>query len=623
MKLSGLYFCMLFILSFSCHAAFGQQDTIRQDTSHQIGKKEVELDALRQQQYADSLHRARLEDQLLQVQRGDFEEKRKLLAEINILKSRDSILMARRRLKVDSLRNLNSGSPVIAFQDTLFKIYTAIGSYTAADRASAVASRIRVLTENMAFQTDSLKVTQNEDGWLLLWQEQIIASVNAQDALWANKTAEELALSYQQVIKDAIESQREQTSLPRLLKAVGLALLLLSSLILIIFSIGKFMHYLKRKTLLAKDRIFHGIKIRGYVLVTSSRQVRFVWIILAVFRWIFILLAIYLALPILLNLFPETEGYAPMLVGYFLSPLKKVATAVIAYFPNMITIFVICIVFHYLLKLLKFFARELQNEALTIPGFYKEWAIPTYQILRVLLLAFLLVVIFPYLPGSDSPIFKGISVFIGVLFTFSSAGALGNIVAGLLLTYMRSFSIGDRIKIGEVSGDIIEKSLLVTRVRTIKNEVISIPNAQILNSHTINYSADAQALGLIIHIDITLAYEIPWQEVHRLAKLAAAKTERLESDPAPFVLQNGLHDFYVSYQLNAYTKHPNQQAFIYSELYKHVLDTFHAAGIEILSPHYHAVRDGSLRDIPSEHRGEDSHHDGIRLDINRKKDQKL
>lgn len=622
MKYCTLLYYTLCIL-FLQQPVFGQvkTDTTQSGATNQIGKKEVELDAIRQQQHADSLHRLQLENQLLQVQRGNFDEKRKLLEEINILKSRDSILMARRRLKVDSLRNLNSGTPVIPFQDTLFSIYTSIGSYSAADRAAAVSSRIRNLTENIRFQTDSLTAQQNEDGWLLLWQEQVILSVNQQDALWANKSAEELVISYRQLIKNAIDVYREQNSLPRLLKAIALATLILTCLAFIIFSLGKFIQYLKKKTLLAKDRIFHGIKIRGYVLVSSSRQLRFIWVLLAVLRWILILTAIYLALPILLNLFPETEGYAPVLLGYFLSPLEKVAAAIITYIPNLITIFVICIVFHYLLKLLKFFAKELQNEALTIPGFYKEWAIPTYQILRVLLLAFLVVVIFPYLPGSDSPIFKGISVFIGVLFTFSSAGALGNIVAGLLLTYMRSFSIGDRIKIGEVSGDIIEKSLLVTRVRTIKNEVISIPNAQILNSHTVNYSVNAQDLGLILHLDITLAYEIPWQEVHKLSKIAAGKTDLLETEPAPFVLQTGLNDFYVVYQLNAYTKHPNQQALIYSELYKNILDVFHAAGIEILSPHYHAVRDGSLRDIPDENRGENPNHEGIRVNLKHKKEE--
>ncbi|GHE42477.1 ion channel [Sphingobacterium griseoflavum] len=553
---------------------------------------------MRQQQQRDSLLRVRLEDQLLIVQRSDFEEKRKLMEEINLLRSRDSLLVNRRKLKVDSLRRLNKGVGVIPFRDTLFKIYTAIGSYSANDRAQAIENRIRGMVNNVQFHTDSLHIENNEDSWILAWRDQVILSVNQQDALWANADAKDLIARYRSEVSIAIENEREQNSLKRILQALGLAVIILASLSLLIFAIGKLTNYLKKKAIGGKNKIFNGIQIRGYTVVTPSKQIRIIWGLLDIAKWLLMLSAVYLALPIMLNLFPQTEGYAPVLLGYFLSPLKDVGSAIIAYIPNLITIFVIYLVFHYLLRFLKFFAKELQDEVLTIPGFYKEWALPTYQILRVLLLAFLLVVIFPYLPGSDSPIFKGISVFIGVLFTFSSAGALGNIVAGLMLTYMRSFSIGDRIKIGDVTGDIMEKSLLVTRIRSIKNEVISIPNAQILNNHTVNYSADAQQLGLILHVSITLAYEIPWQKVHQLAKRAAEQVDLLEKSPEPFVLQTSLDDFYVSYQLNAYTKSPDKQAFIYSELYKHLLDTFHQADIEILSPHYHAVRDGSTRDIP-------------------------
>src|SRR5690606_24073547 len=196
------------------------------------------------------------------------------------------------------------------------------------------------------------------------------------------------------------------------------------------------------------------------------------------------------ALPVLLNLFPTTRGYAPILLGYFIKPIKDVAQAIVAYLPNMITIVVICFIFRYLLKALRFFAQEIHNGSLSFPGFYREWALPTYHIVRVLLFAFLLLIIFPYFPGAHTPIFKVVSVFIGVLFTLRSVSALGNIVAGLLLIYKQSFSIGDRVKIGEASGDIIEKSLLVTRNRTVKNEVSSVPNSQVMNSHTINDSMD-------------------------------------------------------------------------------------------------------------------------------------
>jgi small-conductance mechanosensitive channel len=212
------------------------------------------------------------------------------------------------------------------------------------------------------------------------------------------------------------------------------------------------------------------------------------------------------------------------------------------------------------------------------------------------------IVIFPYLPGSDSTVFKGVSVFLGVLFSFGSAGSLSNIIAGLVITYMRLFKIGDRVKIGEVVGDVIEKTLLVTRVRTIKNEIISIPNSSIMNSHTLNYSSDAPENGLILHSTVTIGYDVPWKEIHQYLIDSALRTNHIEKDPKPFVLQTSLDDFYVSYQINAYTKTPNKQALIYSELHQNIQDTCNENSIEIMSPHFRGVRDGNSSNIPNKYK---------------------
>jgi small-conductance mechanosensitive channel len=213
----------------------------------------------------------------------------------------------------------------------------------------------------------------------------------------------------------------------------------------------------------------------------------------------------------------------------------------------------------------------------------------------------MLIVIFPYMPGSDSPIFKGVSVFVGVLFTFGSAGALGNIVAGLVLTYMRAFKLGDRVKIGEVTGDIIGRTLLVTRIRTIQNEIISIPNSTVMSNHAINYSTDSAVNGLIIHTTVTIGYDAPWRQIHQLLIDAALATPMIDTEPKPYVLQTSLDDYYVSYRINAFTKEPNRQAIIYSHLHENIQDKFNEAGVEIMSPHYKALRDGNSITIPPDY----------------------
>jgi small-conductance mechanosensitive channel len=259
--------------------------------------------------------------------------------------------------------------------------------------------------------------------------------------------------------------------------------------------------------------------------------------------------------------------------------------------------------FRFILKGIKFFVDEIEKGQIQIDGFYSDWAKPTFNIVKVLVYAFMVVIIFPYLPGSNSPIFQGVSVFVGILFSLGSSNAIANMVAGLVITYMRPFKIGDFIKIGDVSGTVIEKSPLVTRVRTPKQEDITIPNATVLSSSSINYSANTskEANGLLIHTKITIGYDSPWVDVQKALIAAALRTDMLEETPTPFVLQTSLDDFYVSYEINAFTKHPNQQPLIYSKLHQNIQDCFNEAGLEIMSSHYTTLRDGNRTTIPNDY----------------------
>ncbi len=250
---------------------------------------------------------------------------------------------------------------------------------------------------------------------------------------------------------------------------------------------------------------------------------------------------------------------------------------------------------------------RLKKGDIQVNGFHADWAQPTFSILKMLLYAFMLVLIFPYLPGSGSTAFQGVSVFIGVLFSLGSSSAIANMVAGMVITYMRPFKIGDRVKIGEITGDIMEKTMLVTRIRTVKNEDVTVPNSTVLLSSTTNYSTNTSApdSGLIVHTTVTIGYDAPWKEVHKALTDAALRTDLILKNPQPFVLQTSLDDFYVSYQLNGYTKEANNQAKIYSQLHQNIQDCFNEAGIEIMSPHYRSLRDGNMTTTPSSHLNKD------------------
>ncbi|MDX9790788.1 MAG: mechanosensitive ion channel [Candidatus Kapabacteria bacterium] len=333
-----------------------------------------------------------------------------------------------------------------------------------------------------------------------------------------------------------------------------------------------------------RGSIIKSVQIQSLEIMSEDKIADVIILIAKISRVLGLISVLYLYTTLLFGQFDYTRTWSVTLLHYALSPLNDLTNSFIAYLPNLFNIIIISAAIYYFSKLLKFIFLQIQAGNIQLPGFYEEWALPTFKITRFLLFAFGAIVIFPYLPGSDSPFFQGISIFIGVLFTLSSSSAVSNIVAGTVLTYMRPFKLGDRVKISDAEGDVIEKTLLVTRIRTIKNIDISIPNSMVLSSHIINFSSNAKSSGLIIHTTVTIGYDVPWKIIHELLIKSAKMTEGISNKHEPFVLQTALNDFSVAYEVNAYTSEVNSLAKIYSELHSHILDVFNESGIEIMSP---------------------------------------
>jgi small-conductance mechanosensitive channel len=559
------------------------------------------LQAIQIDRIGDSIRLIQLKKELQELGSGDNKKKQALSVERDEIVNRDSISYQEQKKKVDSVRSIVTGFPVVLGYDTVFYVYARLGSFTPEARAHALSERMHALADDYFFNADSLKIITGDLTTDIAYKENVIKSVTDLDAIWENSTPEELSIKYRASIISSIKKYKTDHSVKTMIRDISLAVLVLAILIVLIYLITKLFKWLKNKVESQRGSKITGLKIRGYELLDTNRQVNVLFSGLNILQWISILLLIYMTLPVLLGIFPWTGGLAAKLISNFLDPTKKILISVWYYLPNLLTIIVLVIFFRYFLRLLVFFKTEIEKGRLKIPGFYVDWANPTFQIIRVLVFAFMLIIIFPYLPGSNSPIFKGVSVFLGVLFTFGSAGALGNIVSGLVLTYMRAYKIGDRVQIGQVTGDVMEKSMLVTRIKTIKNEIVSIPNSTVMSSHTTNYSADALEHGLILHTSVTIGYDTPWRQIHELLIKAALATDLIEKTPAPFVFQEKLDDFYVAYQINAYTHVANKQHIIYSFLHQHIQDAFNEAGVEIMSSHYSNVRDGNKSTVPADH----------------------
>ncbi len=357
---------------------------------------------------------------------------------------------------------------------------------------------------------------------------------------------------------------------------------------------------LRRRIIRFKQQRLRPVVIRDYELLNTRRLGRILIFLSNVLRYIVLLIQLTFSVPILFAIFPQTEKLAYNIFLYIVRPIKMVFTSIVDYIPNLFIIIVIWLCIRYIIKGLRYIAKEVEEEKLKLAGFYPDWAQPTFNIVRFLLYAFMIAMIYPYLPGSDSGVFQGISVFVGLIVSLGSSTVIGNIIAGLVITYMRPFKLGDRIKLNDTTGNVIEKTPFVTRIRTPKNEVVTIPNSFIMSSHTVNYSASARQFGLIIHTTVTIGYDAPWRQVHQLLINAARITPGVLEHPKPFVLETELQDYYPCYQINAYIRDADQYGPIMSALHQNIQDIFNEAGVEIMSPHYYARRDGSASTIPED-----------------------
>ncbi|MCA2553297.1 MAG: mechanosensitive ion channel family protein [Microcystis sp. M04BS1] len=498
--------------------------------------------------------------------------------------------------------NKIDGFPVMLDGKPLFFIRRGVSSFSAEERANTITRRIERIAQNDSIPVENLTIEQlpDDNSLYLSVDQEVILTVTEQDAKAYRSTPEVLAQQALQKIQFAITQYRQDRKPEQLLKNIIYTVIASFTFLIISFAVikisGKLFPFIRRLI----ESLTPGIQI-GNVEIISSSKISFFWLrVLRIIRFFVLFLLLFNYATFVLRLFPWTRVFGESILGYFSQSLELVLYSIGKYLPNGFIIAIIIFITYYLIRLIKPFFTAIERGNLIIPGFYTDWATPTYNILLVIIIAIAAIVAFPYLPGFNSPAFQGISVFLGLLLSLGSTSAIANVIGGIILIYTRAFRIGDHIQIGDVIGDLIEKNFLVIRICTPTNKIITIPNSSLLSSNVINFSISSRELNrnLIIQTTITLGYDLPWRKAHKTLIEAALETEHILKEPAPFVLQTSLDNFYISYQLNAYTNQPNLMVIIYSELHQNIQDKCNEVGIEILSPSYTSLRDGNTTTIP-------------------------
>ena len=514
-----------------------------------------------------------------------------------------------------------SYAPVIVEGETLFVFTSKFQDIPPKYRAERAVRRIYAVARDRSQSIDSIKAKKLGDFFLLTSRKREILFLTQADAQAANQPLEELSNEYLNKIKAAIADYRQQRSPHNILRSAIFTLLSIAAFIVVMRTI-RWIHKIDQRWLtnflhrILPDQDRDRAPVWQWLEVIGLDLFRVFYVIHEFIYWIIVLTVIYLFIPLILSFFPWTQKLSAAILDGLSQALRTGWSAFLDYLPNLLIVVLTVAIVYFLNKFCYQFFRALEEGTISLPGFYSDWAKPTYKLTVFLIIAFAVAIIYPYLPGANSTSFHGISIFIGALVTIGGAGALGNIVGGFIIIYTRAYQIGDRIKIDDIKGDVVEKTVLSTRICTIDNEVVTIPNATIIGSNIINYSAAKRDFKrpLQLSTTITLGYDVPWRKVYQTLVAAANVTSEILKDPAPFVVQTSLDDFYVSYQLKAYTDRPSGMVKIYSELHENIQDKCNEVGIEIMSPHYSAIRDGNHNTIPEDYLPQDYQTPGFLLD---------
>ena len=493
-----------------------------------------------------------------------------------------------------------SVAPVIVDGNKLFRV-RGMPSYPATRRAAEIRQRIIDVANDESFDTAKLIISIDEPiRTTVLAGDLELFNIFEEDAALENIKPELLAHVYRDLVAEAIENHRADRSTVKLVNNSLVALAVTALFAALLWAFSRLIRWLVEWTERDVRRVGQDLANKAFGLFHASQFWTFVAGLLRLIRTIVYLALIYFYLNAVLGLFPWTRPVARTLIRFIINPLESLWLGFIAALPNLIFLGILWIVTSYLLKFLRAIFRAIEHKRIQLDGFESEWATPTYKIVRFLVIAFAVVIAYPYIPGSDSLAFKGVSVFVGVLLSLGSSSYIANLLAGLSMTYRGTFREGDRIRVGETVGIVEEIKVMITRVRTPKNEIVIIPNSKILSTEVINYSQLAKTRGLLLHTTVSIGYDAPWRQVEAMLIEAARNTQGLNQEPQPFVLQTSLSDFAVDYQINAYCSDVSNLLQIYSDLHANIQDVFNEYGVQIMSPAYIADPE-SAKVVPPEH----------------------
>jgi small-conductance mechanosensitive channel len=478
-----------------------------------------------------------------------------------------------------------AGFPVHLDGKTVITVRWGYANFTAAVRADGISKRLKTIADDPSIPLQ-LTMQPSELSINIQSGDTVLASVFDGDARLEGTTKEELAKTWSASFLAALQAYRAAYGWRQIATRVALALLTIAFCIWLLLLIRR---YTKRVALNASavlERRVKGTQSPVGRLVSDAVLRSLVMRVFALVRLALLLIVVALSIHILLGIFPQTRPLATEIYQGVAAPVRAFGHAVWLDLPAILFILLLALVTWYVIRLVRYFFQKVGEGAVSLEGFRPSWASVTERLVSIALVVLAILVAYPYIPGSQSPAFKGVSIFLGVLVSLGSTGLVANLVTGIMLTYMDAFEVGDLVEIGEITAYVKSTSLLTTRFITRKNEVITIPNSYIMSKHITNYSARTGRDGILISTTVGIGYDSPWRQIEAILLIAASRTQSVQEEPAPFVLLLSLNSYDVTYEVNAYLK-PSVRRYVgLAELNRNVLDAFNEYGVQIMTPSY-------------------------------------
>lgn len=477
-------------------------------------------------------------------------------------------------------------APVVLDGYPLFRVAGIASTVPAAMRADRIAARISALGDDAAVDPAKIAVRKDANARTLVYGGHPILSVTSADAALMTLDVDTVALAYVEVVRDALGRYRAERS-GGSLRAAGWRAALAAALAAGALALAL---WLLRLIDRAVDRRLRtriaAVGIQSFEIIRAERIHDAIEAALSFARWALVAIAVLAFADYALAQFPWTRAAAVGVLGLVLRPLEVLGAGLASQLPNLAFLVVLVLLLRLLLRLVRLFFDAVAKGQVALKDFDPEWAEPTYKLLRLFIVAFAVIVAYPYIPGSSSDAFKGVSIFVGVVFSLASTTAIANMIAGYALIYRRAFKVGDRVAVDGTVGVVTRSRLQVTHLRTRLHEEVIVPNSTLLNGRIVNFSTYAAQDGLAVAVSAGIGYETPWRQVEAILLEAAAKTEGVLREPPPHVLHQGLGDFCVTYELNAFIADALASERIRTALSRSVLDAFNAYGVQIMTPNY-------------------------------------